>query len=256
VASTQERDERECEVGDVGERAGAGLARALDEAARGLLERGDEESVEHTLALIVRGAIDTIPHVEQAGISLVERGGNVECYAPSSETVRELDELQSELREGPCLDSIWYEQRTLINDMGQAHDRWPRYAEAARQRGVGSLMSFQLFATTGSAGALNLYAPDTDAFDDATTDTGALFAAQAALVLHGAQRVQHLHVALDHRDVIGQAKGVPIERFGVGSEKAFAMLVESSQNSNIKLVDVASWLVGEAQNKPDRSGQR
>lgn len=254
MASTQERDEREYEVD---EHAGAGLARALDEAARGLLERGNEESVDHTLGLIVRGAIATIPHVEQAGISLVERDGNVECHAPSSDTVRELDELQSELREGPCLDSIWHEQRTLVNDMGQAHDRWPRYAEAARQRGIGSLMSFQLFATKGSAGALNLYATDADAFDEeATADTGALFAAQAALVLHGAQRVQHLHVALDHRDVIGQAKGVLIERFGASPEKAFAMLVESSQNTNIKLVDVATWLVGEAQNKSNRSGQR
>ena len=66
------------------------------------------------------------------------------AYAPSSDVVRELDELQAEFGEGPCLDSIWHEQRMLIEDMTQAHERWPRYAAAARERGIGSLLSFQL----------------------------------------------------------------------------------------------------------------
>ena len=106
-------------VVSTGERAGVELARALEDAARGLVERGADEDVEHTLQLIVRGAIHTIPHVEQAGISLVERGGSVTARAPSNDVVRELDELQTELGEGPCLDSIWYEQRTVIEDMTQ-----------------------------------------------------------------------------------------------------------------------------------------
>jgi hypothetical protein len=87
------------------ERAAHDLVRTLDEAARSLIERG-EEGVEHTLELIVQGAITTVPHAEQAGVSLVERGGTVESHAPSSEVVRDLDRLQSELQEGPCLDSI------------------------------------------------------------------------------------------------------------------------------------------------------
>ena len=253
MASTEERGEHEHEAGDHGKRVGAGLARALDESARALLERGDDESVEHTLGLIVRGAIHTIPHAEQAGVSLVERGGTVQSYASSNDDVRKLDELQNELGEGPCVDAIWHEQRTLIEDMSQAREQWPRWAPAAQERGVGSLMSFQLFADNGSAGALNLYASTTRAFDNGTADTGALFAAQAALVLHGAKRVQGLNIALDSRDVIGQAKGMLVERFGIGQEEAFSMLVESSQQTNIKLVEVARWLVDEAQKKQSRT---
>jgi transcriptional regulator with GAF, ATPase, and Fis domain len=252
MASNEERGEREREghAGTAG--VGAEMARALDDAARRLLERGDE-SVEHTLRLVVRGAIHTIPHAEQAGVSLVERGGRVTSRAPSNETVMELDELQNALGEGPCLDSIWHEQRTLIEDMAQAHDRWPRYAPAAQQRGIGSLLSFQLFATHGSAGALNLYASAPHVFDEASADTGALFAAQAALVLHGAKRVENLNVALDRRDVIGEAKGILVERFGASPDQAFSMLVESSQTTNIKLVDVARWLVDETQKKQGQS---
>ncbi|GAA4879926.1 GAF and ANTAR domain-containing protein [Actinomycetospora straminea] len=255
MASTQERDEREHVTEDTSTRIGDDLARTLEQAARDLLERGEEEGVEHTLALVVRGAIQTVPHVEQAGISLVEEGRRVEAHVPSDDVVRRIDELQNELGEGPCLDSIWYEQRTVIDDMSEAEHRWPRYAKAAQDLGIGSLMSFQLFAQRGSAGALNLYASRPHVFDESTTDAGRLFAAQAALVLHGAQRIQGLHTALESRDVIGQAKGILMERFGVGQAQAFSMLVESSQNTNMKLVKVAEWLTGEAEKK-GRSGNR
>lgn len=235
------------------ERAGAELARVLDEAARGLMERGREEGLEHTLDLIVRGAIETVPHVEQAGVSLVERGGIVESYSPSTTVVRDLDELQNELHEGPCLDSIWLEQRTLVEDMSEAHDRWPRYAPAAVEQGVGALVSFQLFADRGSAGALNLYASRPRVFDDSTVDIGTLFASQAALVLQGAKRVSGLTVALQSRDVIGQAKGILMERFGITQDQAFSMLVESSQHTNMKLVDVATWLTDEVGRRDRRA---
>jgi len=225
----------------------AELAQALDEAARELLRRGDEESIESTLGLIVRAAIHTIPHVEQAGVSLVERGEHIKSYSPSCDAVRELDELQTEHGEGPCVDSIWQQRRTLVEDMGEAHDRWPRFAAAAQERGFGSLMAFQLFAGSGSAGALNLYASKPNVLDEATADIGQLFAAQAALVLQGARRVQGLHIALNNRDVIGQAKGILMERFAVDQERAFAMLVESSQHTNMKLVDVAHWLTAQAE---------
>ncbi len=231
-----------------------GLGQVLEESARRLLERGDEQDVDHTLRLIVRGAIHTVPHVEQAGISLVERNGRIESHEPSSELVASLDRLQNELGEGPCLDAIWHERRTVVEDMGTAYRRWPRWAPAAQERGIGSLLAFQLFATQGSAGALNLYAEQPGAFDEDTTETGALFASQAALVLHAAQRVSGLNLALSSRDVIGQAKGVLMERFGVGQARAFAMLVESSQQTNMKLVEVATWLANEVEQRGARNG--
>lgn len=214
----------------------------LEQSARRLLERGGDDDVEHILGLIVRGAIRTVPHVQHAGITLVERGA-VEAWAPSSRLVRDLDRLQNDLGEGPCLDAIWSEHRTVVEDMETANDRWPRFAPAAARRGIRSLLSFQLFAERGSAGALNLYAAEPGVFDDRSADIGAMFAAQAALALHGAKRVAGLNLALASRDIIGEAKGILIERFDVAPEQAFAMLSEASQHTNLKLVDVATWLV-------------
>jgi GAF domain-containing protein len=224
-------------------RVGIELAQVID-AARELLSHDD--GVEHTLELIVAGAVFSIPHVTRAGVSLLERDGTVSARAPSDEVVVELDQLQNTLDEGPCRDSIVDQERVLIDDMARAADRWPRFAPAALERGVGTMAAFQLFAAHGSAGALNLYAEQPGVFDESALDIASLFASHAAIALHGAQRVAGLHQALRTRDVIGQAKGILIERFTLSEDQAFAMLARSSQETNIKLHTVAEWLVGEA----------
>jgi AmiR/NasT family two-component response regulator len=52
-----------------------------------------------------------------------------------------------------------------------------------------------------------------------------------------------LRVAVDTRDVIGQAKGLLMQRNRVSGMHAFNMLVKASREANVKLVDVARRLV-------------
>ena len=139
-------------------------------------------------------------------------------------------------------------------------DQWvqlaadPELAPRAVEAGFRSMLSVSLTGPQGGTrAALNLYSAAADAFDATAIVTAGLFAGQAAALLYGADHAHDLGVALASRDVIGQAKGILVERFGVGPEQAFAMLVESSQHTNMKLVDVATWLVGEAQK--DRGAQ-
>lgn len=229
-------------VGSRPPRAGAALAASIDEAARELLSRRSEDAGE-TLALLVTGAIAAIPGADRAGISLVRKGGSVESRAPSDDLVRRLDRLQADAGQGPCVDAIRTEEPVLVPDMARAGDRWPVFARTAADRGVGSLVAFPLFSSHGVTGALNLYSATTAAFDDQALDLASLFASHAAVALHGVWRVEGLNAALRSRDVIGQAKGVLRERFGLGEEGAFNLLVRSSQDTNMKLVDVATWLL-------------
>ena len=53
----------------------------------------------------------------------------------------------------------------------------------------------------------------------------------------------HLRIALKTRDVIGQAKGILMERHGLDADEAFDRLTTMSQDANIKLRDVAEHLV-------------
>jgi AmiR/NasT family two-component response regulator len=70
-------------------------------------------------------------------------------------------------------------------------------------------------------------------------------------LLYGVDHARHLGQALESRDLIGQAKGILMERFRVTSEQAFRMLVSSSQNTNIKLIEVARWLTDTGVHSPD-----
>ncbi|WP_442884914.1 ANTAR domain-containing protein [Arthrobacter sp. Soc17.1.1.1] len=58
-------------------------------------------------------------------------------------------------------------------------------------------------------------------------------------------KVEQLGEALTSRDVIGQAKGILMERFEIVEDEAFAMLQDTSNRTNVKLHDVARRLVRE-----------
>ena len=64
----------------------------------------------------------------------------------------------------------------------------------------------------------------------------------AAAIL-ASQNDQQLQAALSTRDRIGQAKGIIMERFKVDDVTAFDMLRQLSQESNVKLVDVAAKVI-------------
>jgi hypothetical protein len=110
------------------------------------------------------------------------------------------------------------------------------------EAGYRALMSTQLSIEGGVRAALNLYSATPDGFDAEARTLAGLFGIQAALVLYGSTQTVHLQHAVDSRDLIGQAKGILMERFSVDDEAAFQMLVKSSQETNMKLTAVATWL--------------
>jgi hypothetical protein len=57
------------------------------------------------------------------------------------------------------------------------------------------------------------------------------------------REIAGLREALATRNLIGQAQGVLIERYGMDADEAFATLVRLSQQSHLKLRDVARRLV-------------
>lgn len=200
-----------------------------------------EDDVEATLQAITHGAVDTIPGVRYAGISLVHHRREIHTRAVTDDVARLVDEVQYETGQGPCLDAI-HEQRTFrLSDM-RAETRWPKFTGRTAELGILSMLSFQLFVQRDTLGALNLYAEKPDAFTDESEHVGLLFAAHAAVAMAGAQQQEHLTAALSARDVIGQAKGILMERHKLSADQAFAVLARASQDSNTKLVDVARVL--------------
>ena len=105
-----------------------------------------------------------------------------------------------------------------------------------------SMLSFQLYTDTDTLGALNIYAPQVAAFTEDSEHTGTLLAAHAAVAATANTRHAHLRVALGTRDVIGQAKGILMERYKITAEQAFDLLISASSCTNLKLREVAEQL--------------
>jgi hypothetical protein len=133
----------------------------------------------------------------------------------------------------PCTTRI-----VRVDDLA-TEPRRPGLAHRAVQLGVSSLPSFQLFVACGDLGALNLLPRRSGAFTDDSERIGLLYTSHIAIALAGAQQVGHLTTALASRDIIGQAKGILMERYKITADQAFAMLAKVSQETNIRLPKIA-----------------
>ncbi|WP_409329586.1 GAF and ANTAR domain-containing protein [Trujillonella humicola] len=217
----------------------ADLAGMMSRVARSLQEEhGDVESTLHT---ITSTAVGLVPGAGHCTVTYVTGRRSVEARAATGDLPRLVDQTQNDLGEGPCLDSVW-EQRTVRIDDMRAEQRWPRFARAAAARGALSSLSFQLFVQGDTLGALNVYAETPHAFGEESEDVGLLLASHAAVALAGAQHEENLQRALSSRDLIGQAKGILMERFRLTGDQAFQVLARVSQQTNRKLVDIADEL--------------
>jgi GAF domain-containing protein len=216
----------------------ADLAQVMCDVAAQLRPRR-HPPVETTLAAITAAAVDAVPGAEDAGISFVVDRSRIEARAPTGEHPRALDALQDQIGEGPCYSAIREHQTVRAPDVA-AEARWPRFAAAAGERGVGSMLTVRLHHTADSTlGALNLYASTPHAFDTDSEAIARIFAVHAALALAAAEREEHLEAALRSRDRIGQAKGILMERYKLTPEQAFAVLANISSGTNRKLRDIA-----------------
>lgn len=203
-------------------------------------------TVESTLQRIVDLAQQAVDGCEAAGIMFVEAGG-VTTAAASSQLVVEVDQLQIDAAEGPCLDASRSKTALYAADLLD-DDRWPSFAAAAVGAGIRSVIAFSL--ADGRPSALNLYAALPSAFGATDRAKGQLFATLARLALETATEREaevanaaNLTEALRTRELIGQAQGILMERERLTSEQAFAVLRRASQHMNIKLREVAVSLV-------------
>ncbi len=210
----------------------------MDQVSNALRCPMDEEG---TLRQITAAAVDTIPAVEHASISVTAKDGRIHTLAPTDAIAVRADELQYELGEGPCLAAFTepvVQVENLADDL-----RWALYGPKAAALGLGSQIGFQFVAEPYARGALNLYAGEPHCLDLETRRLGTLFADLVAVALGWSRQTASLHQALDTRSMIGQAIGTIMERYHVDADRAFAFLVRTSQTGNLKLRDVAAGLI-------------
>lgn len=215
------------------------IGEALIKAAR---EINEPRTLEDTLNTIVEVAARSLPGIDHVGITVANRDGSMETKAGTDKLVWELDQLQYDLREGPCIHAILDEPVTKV-EYAFREQRWPRFMPQAVVMGLQSQLGMRLFTETETIWGLNMYSTTVDAIDPDVVHMAELFAAQASIALGRARREEELDMALQTRKVIGQAIGILMERYDLHEDRVFAYLTRVSSQTNVKLRDVAQEVV-------------
>jgi len=233
----------------VGEPGHSPLARQFAEFSRRLLTAG---TVADALAHVASAALEILPDADLVSVTLRSPDGHLHTPVETDPMATELDKLQDRFQEGPCFDAA--------NSPGPAYrysgdlgnePAWPSFGPAAAERDIHSALSTALLPDedrpANMTGALNVFAHKPHSLgEELDRDRALLLSTHAALAISTTEAVRlaelretQLREAIDSRDLIGQAKGILMQRRGISAEEAFDLLRRTSQDLNVRLAEIA-----------------
>ncbi|WP_410602918.1 GAF and ANTAR domain-containing protein [Amycolatopsis sp. lyj-90] len=205
------------------------------------------------LQQVIDAAYRVVPGADLVSITLRAPDGTFHTPVSTGEVALELDEVQYRAGTGPCVDAAADGSPGHIRSDDLANEtRWPDFSLATVRHGFTSILSTVLVPDAKPPklpGALNIYGRRPAAFDAAAQDMALLLATHGSLALAATSAVsradleaRHLRRAVESRDVIGQAKGILMQRRGLTADEAFDLLRRTSQDLNVKLAELAATL--------------
>lgn len=228
---------------------------SVDRAAEGAVgpSRGDSNGLDHIaldelLQKTVLLARHTVGGAHAVSITVADTAGFRTSNFTSDEALA-IDEAQYESDDGPCLRSLRSASQVQLT-VG-AEDHRSVFDEVATEAGVTTVLSTPLIQGPGEAfGALNIYSRRDGAFAESDRRIATIIGEHAALLVQTAQALaaanqlnEQLRLAVASREIIGEAKGIIMERQACTRDEAFDVLRRASQRENRKLREVAEDLV-------------
>jgi diguanylate cyclase (GGDEF)-like protein len=129
----------------------AGLVNAVAQLARTATE---EFSPEDLLRALCEVAASTMP-VDGAGVMITE-GGRVRYVHGDSATIREIEQLQDMLQEGPCTSALHEQRPVVVGDLA-SDGSWPRWTPPVTDLGWRGVAALPVVARGQTWGLLDLY---------------------------------------------------------------------------------------------------
>ncbi|MGJ9372592.1 GAF and ANTAR domain-containing protein [Nesterenkonia sp. CF4.4] len=212
-----------------------------------------EETVEHAVDLLAQAAKNTVPGAIGAGVSLISNAGRKESAGSTDRVVREADDLQYTIGEGPCL-SAWA-SRTVVNVEDVHSDpRWPNWSSAVVRLPIRSVLSTPLQHQQTVVGAMKIYSAAEHAFTAETERLLTMFAGPAAALLAHIQTKdlpmklsESISTAMSQRDTINIAKGVLMAQHGFDKDAATLHLIQVSRAERVTMGETARRIMAASQ---------
>ncbi|MGN6440373.1 MAG: ANTAR domain-containing protein [Arthrobacter sp.] len=169
--------------------------------------------------------------------------------AGSSARAIELDHIEQELGDGPCIRALREMAPVIIDDVDR-DPRWQALNRRLAEHNVRSTLGVPLEITGDASAALNFFATKPGVFTADVYDKAVGFAAAAHNTLNLSVRINNaqsraddLEAAMQSRTAINLACGVIMAQNRCSQEEAMEILTKVSSNRNRKLRDVAGELI-------------
>ncbi len=200
--------------------------------------------VTQLLQLVVHTAKATIEDCDSAGVTVVQEGTPF-TSAWTDERTLAVDRDQYDVDDGPCLHAVRSESCVRVT-VAEAAELWPDFTRAATADGVLAFLACPLVVDGTRFGALNLYSRSSTVHRPRRGDGHPDQPHRQRLVAgqlrqhRSATLISQLEEAIASRAVIEQAKGAIAVVRQVSPDDAFGILRTVSQETNVKLREVAA----------------
>jgi len=210
-----------------------------------------ETRLNRLLNLILETAVDVLGF-EAATVTARHSDRSLSTIAATDQRLLELDNAQYESGAGPCLTVLDPHDPIYLDvDEGDSEEAWDHFRRVAANLGVTTTLSIHIPTDANEvAASFNLYAKRQLESGEQHLRTAESFAQQLAAAIQGVDayrstaRLAHdLAEAMRSRAIIEQAKGMLMAEHRIDADQAFARLTQLSQQSRMKLRDVARRLV-------------
>jgi len=217
-----------------------------------------EVRLNRLLNLILEAAVEALGF-DAATVS-ARHGEDLATVGATDQRLLELDEAQYQTGEGPCLEVMQGLDPIPLDDAAEDDDRWEHFSRTAADLGIHSTLSLNLPVDSGDlAASLNLYSKRHLDLGDQQVKAATPFAEQLAAAINSVEEhrstatlARNLAEAMRSRAVIEQAKGILMADHHITAEEAFHQLTRLSQNSHLKVRDVARRLVDSRSQPPGK----
>jgi len=209
----------------------------------------DGEHVARVLELVTHRSVDLLD-VASAGIIVADPRGGYRVLATSDEQANLAELFQSFEEEGPALDVV-ASQKPLTVDLASADRRWPEFAPAAREAGIGWVHAYPIRLDSTVVGALNLFRLHAggDVPDPGLTRVlcGLVSVAleQERPTRRNERLAERIQQILNERGRVEQAKGILAAHMEISPRAAYDVLANYARIRGTTVVQVAGDLVGE-----------
>lgn len=169
--------------------------------------------------------------------------------AATSEAVIEIERVQEEHQQGPCVAAFQSGQMVVISAIADL-DRWPSYRHAAADSGFVAVVGIPLAVNGSRVGSLNVYdtkerewSPDDLAAAGVLADIATAYIVRAGELTEARRLSAQLQHALNARIVIEQAKGMLARDHDLSVDEAFELLRRHARSNNVSLRSVGHAIV-------------